>query len=212
MPTYSEVAASLWPKGNYPGWFVRGAASKARLAYGTDPVTGAILDVGAIRPRSASDPTCEVLMPGGWTVYVFGEHAHSANTYNRVGAGWSFGSDSIHNSGRGWFTTIYGRAPNEMENVDVQFNKGLFDALRRIAIGGSTEAPPIVPSGPPGAVSSLPPTRPPVPEPPHPPPPPPPPVLLPSPSSRYFLVRVDSPLGSLAIVREVDAATVRGLG
>lgn len=166
MPTYSEVVASLWPKGNYPGWFVRGAMSKARLAYGTDPATGAILDVGAIRPRSASDPTCEVLMPGGWTTFVPNEHAHSANTYNRVGAGWSFGSDSIHNSGRGWFATIYGRAPNEMENVDVQFNKALFESLRRIAIGGSTEAPPFVPSGPPGAVSSLPP------RPPEPPPPP----------------------------------------
>lgn len=136
----ADIIPTLWPVGNYQGWFVAGAYQRATLAYGTDPKTGKAYDVGALRdtPNGA-----EVRTPPAWVPYDPKEHHFIASVYNRVGPGWSFSSNSMHNAGRGWFRIIYGKRPDPMQSVDVQFNKRLYDALRRIAVEGSTEIPPV---------------------------------------------------------------------
>jgi hypothetical protein len=141
----AAVTASLWPRAPYASWFVAGASQRASEAYGRDP-GGRILDVGALRDAPGG---VEVLTPNGWAKYIEREHQSIANVYNRVGAGWSFGSNSIHNAARGWFETIHRRQPDAMENIDIQFNRSLFESLRTQALGQPEPPPPPPPPPPP---------------------------------------------------------------
>lgn len=140
------VKSGLWPRATYAPWFVAGARNRAIQAYGKDPTTGRPLDVGALR-ESSRPPGVEVLTPSGWQPWSE-EHRFIANVFSRVGAGWSFGSNSIHNHARGWFAQVHGRMPDPMENVDIQFSKALFESLREQAeVGGDgTPAPTPIPA------------------------------------------------------------------
>lgn len=137
MPTLEQVKSTLWPKAPYTPWLVKGAVARANEAYGPG------LDVGAI--KSHSNKTVLVLTPAGWAQYNEKEHLFIANVFNRVGMGWSFGSNSIHNQARAWFEIVHGRKPDEMENVDIQFNRTLFESLKQQAIGKERPTDPIKP-------------------------------------------------------------------
>ncbi len=170
----AQVQATLWPPASYaPTLMVSGAPNKALVAYGRG-ADGRILDIGALREVNGQ---AEVLTPGGWVLYVDREHRGAANAYNRVGAGWSFGNNSIHSSGRGYFFTVFGVNPTPLQAFDLQYDGAEFRRLQALANASVTLPPP----APPPVVAPPPvfPPRPPVVTPPPPPvviTPPPPPV------------------------------------
>jgi hypothetical protein len=160
----AQVQAALWPRANYaPTLMVKGAQSKALAAYGTGP-DGTVLDIGALRETGGQ---AEILTPSGWMLYSEREHRGAANAYNRVGAGWSFGNNSIHSSGRGYFFTVYGVAPTPLQAFDLQYDGAEFKRLQALANAGGTlpppPSPPVVPPPPPPVVVTPPPAPPPSP-------------------------------------------------
>lgn len=153
----AAITATLWPRAPYSPWLVARARDRAAEAHGTDP-GGRVLDVGALR---AAPGGVEVRTPNEWVPYNEREHQFIANVFNRVGPGWSFGSNSIHNSARAWFETVHGRQPDALENVDIQFNRTLFESLRAQALGPSGTGSETPGTGTPGTGTQNPPTSPP---------------------------------------------------
>lgn len=137
----SQVKPTLWPKATYnPSLMVAGAVQKAHAAWSSFGRAsdgrnddGNILDIGALKEVAGET---QILIPSGWTLYIDREHRGTANYYSRVGPGWSFGNNSIHNSGRGWFFALCGRKPDPLEACDMQYSGVLFETLKRGANEG----------------------------------------------------------------------------
>lgn len=137
----SQVKLTLWTRATYnPSLMVASAVSKAHAAWSSFGRVsdgrnddGNILDIGALREVNGQ---AEILIPSGWAIYIDREHRGAANAYSRVGPGWSFGNNSIHNSGRGWFFTLCGRKPDPLEAFDMQYSGVIFETLKRGANEG----------------------------------------------------------------------------
>lgn len=143
MPTLEEVKSTLWPRAKYnPSLMVAGAVGKAKKAFGTYEVDKT-LDFGALTIWN-KDEGVLIYTPSGWTVYnpKSSRHRTLANSFSRVGAGWSFGNNSVHNQARKWFEEVYGREPNEMENFDLQYDGAWFNLLKAKAEAGIKEERP----------------------------------------------------------------------
>ncbi len=182
----AQVQATLWPRASYaPTLMVKGAQGRALAAYGTGP-DGTVLDIGALRETGGQ---AEILTPSGWMLYSEREHRGAANAYARVGPGWSWGNNSIHSSGRGWFANVYGMIPTPMQAFDLQYDGTSWETLKHWNNDGLRFIPPVPPAliprpalpvgdgpGPPPP----PPTQPPPPVVTPPPPPPPSPPICPA--------------------------------
>lgn len=129
----------LWPKAEYTPWLAPGAVAQAEAEYGKG------LDRGALRD---GENGTEILWAGGnWIPYQPGnpKHITAANTYNRIGVGWSAGynSDNLHSTARGYYEKVHGSLPGPYSilNVDLGFDERLFRELQRQATGGSGDTP-----------------------------------------------------------------------
>lgn len=145
MPTLEQVKSTLWPRATYnPSLMVAGAVGKARKAFGFYEGEKT-LDYGALTTSHKKEEGALIYTPVGWTVYnpKSSRHRTLANSFSRVGAGWSFGNNSIHNQARTWFEQVYGREPNEMENFDLQYDGAWFNLLKAKAEAGVKEERPV---------------------------------------------------------------------
>jgi hypothetical protein len=191
---------SLWPPSNHH-WMAPGAVKSTAKRFGSG------LDVGALRVNAAG--FWEILgVSGGniWSLFEPSDHNHLyyASGFRRYGPGWAYGpAHNGHQEVLTYFGEVYGRAPSQMEQLDHEHDKTLWQSLvaeyqRRIGFTpGRPPAPP--PTPPPGP--SFPPPVPPV-DPPPPVAPPAPPVEPPSPGP----ARVTLAHGEMAWN---DAGTVR---
>lgn len=142
MPTLEEVKSTLWPRATYSAsLMVAGAVGKAKKAFGTYN-SGKTLDYGAVTEFPLDGVV--IFTPAGWVRYdpSSSRHRTLANSFSRVGAGWSFGNNSVHNHARKWFEDVYGREPNEMENFDLQYDGAWFNLLKSKAEAGVKEERP----------------------------------------------------------------------
>lgn len=193
--TLQEAQSILWPRANYaPSLMVAGALGKAKKDYGVHE--GVVLDFGALRADPTTDEV-QIFTPAGWVKFDQGNRRHltQANAYSRVGPGWSYGNNSVHNHARIWFEQVYGRKPTERESFDLQYNGNWFNELKAKAAAGVTEErPPDTTPVPVPVPRPTPPTPTPAPTPqPIPPKPSPPPILpIPSPPVKPILPPVST--------------------
>lgn len=130
----SEFSLSqLWPKSSHNWMHPTAAASLASFPPG--------LDLGALRVNNGiweifqgRVPTSSNPLSHEWVPFEPGNlnHWYAANAFNRVGRGWSFGpAHGMHDEARGYFQDVHGRNPTDMEKLDIEHDRALWQDLLR---------------------------------------------------------------------------------
>jgi hypothetical protein len=125
---------SLWPPSNNH-WMAPGAVRSTALGYGKG------LDLGALR---VSNGCWEILLgrtptkgderSSEWVLFEPAKHDHYfyASGFHRYGPGWSYGpAHNMHDEVREYFRGVFGRQPTDMEKLDYEHNKALYQTLLR---------------------------------------------------------------------------------
>lgn len=156
--------SQLWPPSNFH-WMAPGAVQSVTAMYGPG------LDLGALRVQNgiweiivSRTPTPADPRNSEWIAFDPKNKVQLfyANGFNRYGPGWSYGpGHNMHSEVITYFQEVNGRPPTKMEQLDIEHDKALYQALLKdyqIKIGFKPEDP----GGPPV-------TPPPIPPPPIPP-------------------------------------------
>lgn len=154
--------SQLWPASNN-NWMAPGAVKYALNHYGRG------LDLGALRINEQG--YWEILGTNGPTWSLFNprdkNHLFYASGFQRYGVGWSYGpGHNQHSEVIEYYREVYGRAPSQMEQLDHEHNKTLYNNLlaeyqRRIGFkpGDPTPTPaPVTPTPVPPTPTPVPPT------------------------------------------------------
>ena len=122
----------LWaPSSN--NWMAPGAVKSTAAAYGQG------LDLGALRVQNgiweilwSRTPTPDNQSGSGWVPFEPSQRQMmtAANAFRRYGPGWSYGpGHNMHNEVFGYYQEVHGRKPTQMEQLDIEHNKGMWQAL-----------------------------------------------------------------------------------
>jgi hypothetical protein len=126
--------SQLWPPSNH-NWMAPGAVRSTAAAYGQG------LDLGALRVQNgiweilfSRTPTSDNQASSEWIPFEPSQAVHflSASGFRRYGPGWSYGpGHNQHDEVVTYFTEVNGRAPSQMEKLDIEHSKGLYQSLLR---------------------------------------------------------------------------------
>ncbi|HVG07705.1 MAG TPA: hypothetical protein VNM67_08365 [Thermoanaerobaculia bacterium] len=124
--------SQLWPPSNNH-WMAPGAVQATAAQFGQG------LDLGALRVSNgiweilySRTPTREKPASSEWIPFEpsVGAHLLAANGFRRYGPGWSYGpGHNQHSEVITYFSEVHGRMPTEMEQLDVEHNKSLYQSL-----------------------------------------------------------------------------------
>jgi hypothetical protein len=124
--------SQLWPKSNN-NWMAPGAVKSTAAAFGQG------LDYGALRVQNgiweiivSRTPTQSDPRNSEWIPFEPKNPAllFAANGFNRYGPGWSYGpGHNMHSEVITYYQEVNGRPPTQMEQLDIEHNKGAYQAL-----------------------------------------------------------------------------------
>lgn len=153
VPTPMSSDFSLWPASNH-NWMAPGALNAVRATYGLG------LDYGALRSKSPN--VYEILVPktptssspdnSEWIPFdpKNKQLMLAANAFNRYGPGWSYGpGHNQHDEVIEYYREIYGRLPDDMEKLDIEHDRGMYQSLLKAYQDKIGFHPPTAPPSPP---------------------------------------------------------------
>lgn len=169
-PATTIPAGLLWPKSNHIDVAPGAAGVPTNFCQLAD---GSWEDVGFLRKPTpegyyeicwSRTPTESDPRNGEWVLFDIGrtDHVLTASARNRYVKGFSYGPwHNMHDDSRMYFADVYGRQPAAVEKMDLDHDRGLYNALvkewnRRFLSSPVTPPPPpvttpSVPSPPPPA-------------------------------------------------------------
>jgi hypothetical protein len=122
----------LWAPSTH-NWMAPGAIKSTSAAYGQG------LDLGALRVQNgiweilwSRTPTQDNQSSSGWVPFEPSQRQMmtAANAFRRYGPGWSYGpGHNMHNEVFGYYQEVHGRKPTQMEQLDIEHNRGLWQTL-----------------------------------------------------------------------------------
>lgn len=137
----------LWPPSNFH-WMAPGAVSSTAATFGPG------LDAGALRVNNGiweillpKSPTQEDQTDSAWVLLEPSNAGHlaAANGFRRYGPGHSYGpGHNMHDEAIGYFQIVHNRMPTKMEQLDIEHDRNLWNALvaeKNRIIGFSPDEP-----------------------------------------------------------------------